>query len=91
MGVSAVEEFEETLNVWKSVMERDGADNDEKRDTVTHLVEDIMWPSLGEWRNHAWQSGGETLVNTRETKGVIPEDDGIAERWGIAIQAAAAG
>jgi hypothetical protein len=90
MGVSAVEEFEETLNVWRSVMDMDGEGN-ERRETVTHLVEDMMWPSLGEWRNHAWQSGGETFVNTRATKGVIPEDDGIAERWGIAIEAAAAG
>lgn len=91
MGVSAVEELEETWKVWQSVMGLTESDHEQKRNSVNHLVEQIMWPSLEEWKNHAWQSGGESFVNTRETKGVIPEDDGIAERWGIEISAAAAG
>lgn len=92
MGVSAVNELEETWRIWQSVMGVDGEESgDAKADSVAHLVEHIMWPSLEEWRDHAWQSGGASFINTRETKGVIPMDDGVAERWEIEISAAAAG
>lgn len=91
MGVSAVEELEETWRVWQSVMGLTESENEQTRKSITHLVEEIMWPSLGEWKNHAWQSGGASFINTRQVKGVIPADDGIAERWGIAIEAAVAG
>ena len=43
-----------------------------------------MWPALGDWRDFAWGSGGESFVNERDVslKGVVPRD-GIAERWGL--------
>lgn len=97
MGVSTVEELDETWNVWRGVMgvqleDGEAAEKERsKRETVRRLVEEVMRPSLGEWKDHAWPSGGETFVNERQTMGVIPADDGVAERWGIPISAAAAG
>lgn len=85
MGVLVVEEFEEMWKVWQSVMGLIELDYEQKWNFVNYFVEQIMWLSLEEWKNYVWQSGGELFVNMREIKGVIFEDDGIVECWGIEI------
>ncbi|TFB07669.1 D-arabinose 1-dehydrogenase [Trichoderma ghanense] len=93
MGVTAVAELDETWDLWRSVIgpvigTRDDAAS-EKSDKIARLVEDKMWPSLGSWKDHAWESGGSTFVNARATPGQIPNDE-VAERWGLVPSAAAA-
>ncbi|KND90807.1 D-arabinose 1-dehydrogenase [Tolypocladium ophioglossoides CBS 100239] len=85
MGVSAVEELEETWRLWKSVVglasgARDGAA--QRKDKIAAIVRDQMWPSLGPWRDYAWESGGEAFTNLTTVKGAVPRDD-VAERWGL--------
>lgn len=52
-------------------------------DQVQHLVQEKLWPLLGEWRSHSWQSGGEGFVNTRKVEevGVVPQDDGTMAEY----------
>ncbi|KAK5995365.1 D-arabinose 1-dehydrogenase [Cladobotryum mycophilum] len=86
MGVTAVTELEETWELWTSVIglltsarNRAAA---QRRDKIAALVRDEMWPSLGDWKDYSWESGGETFVNARERFGAIPKDE-VAERWGL--------
>lgn len=58
MGVSTVAELDETYNVWRSVVDASGDEaHVQKQDKVVRLVEDSMWPSLGEWKDYSWHSG----------------------------------
>ncbi|POR38601.1 D-arabinose 1-dehydrogenase [Tolypocladium paradoxum] len=85
MGVSAVEELEETWSLWKSVVGLASGANDaaaQRKDKIAAIVRDQMWPSLGSWRDYAWESGGEVFANSRTVKGAVPTDD-LAERWGL--------
>lgn len=85
MGVSAVEELEETWSLWKSVVGLASGANDgaaRRKDKIAAIVRDQMWPSLGSWRDYAWESGGEPFANSRTVKGAVPRDD-VAERWGL--------
>ncbi|UNI22812.1 D-arabinose 1-dehydrogenase (NAD(+)) [Purpureocillium takamizusanense] len=91
MGVAAVEELEETWQLWKSVVGlasrgdvTTAAAAAARKDQITAIVRDEMWPALGAWKDFAWESGGEGFVNERDVslKGVVPRD-GIAERWGL--------
>ena len=94
MGVSAVTELEETWKVWKSVMgSATAADNEDasRQEGIARLVDEVMRPSLESWRNYAWKSGGNSFINSRAIKGIVPKDDGIAERGGINLSAAAIG
>ncbi|KAK0616820.1 Aldo/keto reductase family-domain-containing protein [Immersiella caudata] len=80
-GVSSIGELEETVKEWREVQsglatgENSGS---ARREKVLRIVENEMWPALGEWRDDVWESPGPGFVNTRrlEDKGVIP-DDGI--------------
>lgn len=58
MGVSTVAELDETWNTWRGII---GESSDEagaqRRSKIESLVEDKMWPSLGEWKDYSWQSG----------------------------------
>ena len=86
MGVSAVEELEETWKLWKDVVELAGSPDRpeaQRRDKIELLVRDEMWPKLGRWKDYAWESGGQGFVNTRTAKGLVPTDDGVADRWGL--------
>lgn len=76
MGVSSVEQLEETWQLWRDVTK------DQGRDSTNALVETRMWPSLGKWKDFAWVSGGPSFVNRREVMGVIPNDD-ITKRYGL--------
>ncbi|PHH64477.1 hypothetical protein CDD81_4552 [Ophiocordyceps australis] len=80
MGVTAVEELEETWRLWESVVGQDST-SAQQRDKVAALVQDLLWPSLGPWKDYAWESG-EGHINLRHVRGVIPHD-GVAERWGL--------
>lgn len=85
MGVSNVDELEETWALWKSVIEL--ANNAHgnaagRRDRIERLVREQMWPRLGPWKDYAWESGGPSFVNTRQTKGIVPVD-AIAQRYGL--------
>ena len=83
MGVSNVEELEETIRVWNSVL--DGLDmpgrevgSDERewslarRKQVDGLARDLV-DVLSNWKDYAWPSPDENYVNIRVVKGVIDE------------------
>lgn len=58
MGVSTVAELDETSNVWRSVVNEDSDEGEvRRRDKVSRLVADKMWPALGRWRDYSWDSG----------------------------------
>ncbi len=76
MGVSTVDQLEETWQLWQSVT------NEQGQDTTNSLVENRMWPSLGRWKDYAWRSGGPSFTNTRKVMGIVPDDD-IAKRCGL--------
>jgi hypothetical protein len=50
-----------------------------RQDVVLRLVEEKLWPALGEWRDFSWASPQTGFVNSRpmELMGVIPQNDGI--------------
>ncbi|ODA76996.1 hypothetical protein RJ55_07513 [Drechmeria coniospora] len=79
MGVSAVEELEETWRLWTSAV---GLAAAPRRDDIAALVRDVMRPSLGAWKDYSWESGGEAFVNTRQVHGAVPHDD-VAEKWAL--------
>ncbi|PNY29050.1 D-arabinose 1-dehydrogenase [Tolypocladium capitatum] len=85
MGVSTVDELEETWSSWKGVVGLTGGADDgspQREDKIAAIVRDQMWPSLGSWRDYAWESGGEAFANLRTVEGAIPRDD-VAERCGL--------
>ncbi|KAH7186078.1 Aldo/keto reductase family-domain-containing protein [Fusarium flagelliforme] len=77
MGVSSVDELEETWALWNSVIS-----DDARKAQIEKIVREKMWPALGEWKDYAWESGGPGFVNQRavEDMGVVPRDD-VARRW----------
>ncbi|KAL0942952.1 l-galactose dehydrogenase [Colletotrichum truncatum] len=81
MGVTSVPELEQTVLAWNKVLggltaggEADSVKDYEKLKT---LVEQDMWPALGEWKGYSWASPDEGFQNERsaELMGVIPEED----------------
>ncbi|KAG5950447.1 hypothetical protein E4U53_005043 [Claviceps sorghi] len=85
MGVSSVDELEQTWALWKGVVElaNDAGDKAaDGRDRTERLVREQMWPRLGPWKDYAWESGGPAFVNRRQTRGVVPAD-AIARRHGL--------
>ncbi|KAI5919546.1 L-galactose dehydrogenase [Camillea tinctor] len=95
MGISSVPELEETVSVFRSVMDglllpAEGSDEEqaerrrkslERREKIRGLVEDRMWGILGEWKDYSWSSPEPGFVNARKPSqmGVVP-DDGIFEK-----------
>ncbi|KAL3956171.1 hypothetical protein ACCO45_009017 [Purpureocillium lilacinum] len=77
MGVAAVEELEETWQLWKSVVGL--ASRGDAAATAAAARKDQI-SAIG----LCMGSGGESFVNERDVslKGVVPRD-GIAERWGL--------
>ena len=83
MGVTTADQLEETYQLWTDVVGVHDADAAEERDKIDQIVREEMWPSLGEWKNYSWESGGPSFVNQRKgKKGIIPQDE-VAERWGL--------
>lgn len=76
MGVSTVEQLEETWQLWQT------ACKEHPQNKMAALVESKMWPGLGNWKDYAWESGGPSFTNARKTMGVLPNDD-IAKRCGL--------
>jgi hypothetical protein len=58
MGVTSEAELDETCETWRGII-NDPDDETEvrRRQRITSLVEDKMWPSLGRWKDYSWQSG----------------------------------
>ena len=90
-GVSSVAELEETVREWEEVMAGLGPAAPkgtlDRRDKVSRLVREEIWPSLGEWKDYVWPSPGEGFVNQRkpEDRGTFP-DDGIVSAHELRIQ-----
>ncbi|RDA95462.1 hypothetical protein CP533_5402 [Ophiocordyceps camponoti-saundersi (nom. inval.)] len=82
MGVTAVEELDETWELWKSVVGVASPEAAARSEKVVAMVRDLMWPSLGSWKDFSWKSGGEDFANARRVEGAIPDDD-VTERWGL--------
>ncbi|KAK8112398.1 Aldo/keto reductase [Apiospora sp. TS-2023a] len=97
MGVATVAELEETYRVFRSVIEGYADPDSsspseelaqkhdwslERRDKIQRLVE-RMWDALGEWKDYSWESPDPGFVNERkpEERGVVPQDDGIMEKY----------
>ncbi|KAI1076842.1 Aldo/keto reductase [Whalleya microplaca] len=92
MGVSNVEELEETYRVFNSViegLEPETSDAEQtrrrtwslnRREKIQGVVEK-MWAVLGEWKDYGWSSPGPGFVNARKPAeiGTTP-DDGILNR-----------
>ncbi|KAM0276173.1 hypothetical protein ACHAQH_007025 [Verticillium albo-atrum] len=88
MGVTNARELEETNRAWQDVLQAidvaerpasaDRTTEEEaavaRDDKVRRLVEERMWPALGEWRNYSWESPQAGFVNTRSEFGVLPTD-----------------
>ena len=98
MGVSSVSELEETMAEWEGVLKRlelgaapggaadvvDRAQEDERHERITTLVEGKMWPALGDrWLDYSWASPDEGFANQRHEiiRGVVPHDDGVLDGY----------
>lgn len=77
MGVASVAELEETIREWNEILQSltaedaataksTGTVNNQKQEKVVKLVEDTLWPALGEWKDYAWASPEEGFVNKRK-------------------------
>ncbi|KAK7917664.1 Aldo/keto reductase [Apiospora marii] len=73
MGVTSVEELEETVCEWEGVLEALDSPNgaalpsgsgDRIRRTV-RLVREVLWPALGKWQDYSWASPEPGFVNER--------------------------
>ncbi|KAJ2988744.1 hypothetical protein NUW58_g3816 [Xylaria curta] len=92
MGVSSIEELEETCRVFNSVvegLEPEGADSDlmnrrqqshERRAKIEAVVEK-MWAVLGSWKDYSWDSPGPEFVNKAVDVGVTPDDGVLMRRY----------
>ncbi|KAM0226561.1 hypothetical protein ACHAQD_000484 [Fusarium lateritium] len=83
MGVSSVDELEETWALWTSVVGLVGDEEATQRKAkIERIVRERMWPTLGSWKDYAWESGGPRFVNTRrvEDMGVVPRDETALKR-----------
>ncbi|KAI0008383.1 Aldo/keto reductase [Xylariaceae sp. FL0662B] len=92
MGVSNVEELEETYRVFNSViegLEQETSDAEQmrrrqwsldRREKIRGVVEK-MWAVLGGWKDYSWSSPEPGFVNARKTVeiGTTP-DDGVLNR-----------
>lgn len=83
MGVSNLDELEETMRVWNSVLDglpvpgREVAKEErewslERRKAVDKLANGV-WKILGEWKDYAWPSPDDGYVNIRVVKGVVDD------------------
>lgn len=83
IGVSNLEELQESIRVWNSVL--DGLDlagmevgreerewSVARRKEVEGMAQEV-WDVLGKWKDFAWPSPGADYVNIRVVKGVVDE------------------
>lgn len=78
MGVATIAELDETLAWWRETANP----SSEQLERVRKLVEEKLWPIMGEWKDRGWESPGPGFVNTRKSEemGKVP-DDGIMEKY----------
>lgn len=76
MAVLSTAELEENNRIWEAAVE--GASEGH----VDDIVKDEMWPALGKWRDHSWESGGPGFKNARVNIGEMPDDE-TAKKWGL--------
>lgn len=70
MGVSSVDELEETFAQWSSVVglaDDTKGSHAQRREKIERIVSDKMWPSLGSWRDYAWESGRPQVESVDQT------------------------
>lgn len=84
IGVSNLPELEETMRVWRSVLqglpskegsveEKDRAWSAERRAQVKGLAQRI-WKILGPWKDYAWASPDSDFINIRDLKRATEAD-----------------
>lgn len=80
MGVSSVEELDETVKLWKEATEKMSP----KAREIALLVHDTLQPALGKHKDQTWISGGPGFVNQRpaEEMGKIPDDE-VSRKYGL--------
>jgi len=92
MGISNIDELEETFRVFKSVIEGLEIESNDtevmnrrqqsrERNAKIQGIVQKMWSVLGTWKDYSWESPGPGYVNTRKAVdiGVAP-DDGVLTR-----------
>jgi aryl-alcohol dehydrogenase-like predicted oxidoreductase len=62
VGVSSVDELEQTSKLWQRVLLEEGLEN------VHEIVRTKMWPALGKWKDFTWKSPGKDFVNQAPNK-----------------------
>ena len=90
MGVSKIEELEETMRVWSSIL--DGAKNarsttrdEEKRQwSLARRKEvqgkaELVWTILGEWKDYVWDSPEKGYVNLRDAEKAAVVEEIVSE------------
>ncbi|KAK7946065.1 uncharacterized protein PG986_010386 [Apiospora aurea] len=73
MGVTSVDELEETVREWEGVLGSLDFPNNmsapsESKDRIagtSRLVREVLWPALGEWQDYSWASPEPGFVNER--------------------------
>ncbi|KAK8070410.1 D-arabinose 1-dehydrogenase [Apiospora hydei] len=73
MGVTSVDELEETVREWEGVLASLDFPNNkstpsESKDRIagtSRLVREVLWPALGEWQDYSWASPEPGFVNER--------------------------
>jgi D-arabinose 1-dehydrogenase len=83
VGVSTLDELEETMRVWKSVLDglpgQEGSANRSDREWSIQRRKRIeglaigVWKVLGKWKDFTWASPEKAYANTRVIKGVVDE------------------
>ncbi|KAL5606818.1 uncharacterized protein BROUX77_004011 [Berkeleyomyces rouxiae] len=63
LGVTAVSQLEESIAAFTDAPATEGEDGAVKTKEIVRLVEEEMWPTLGEWKDFAWASPDEGFVN----------------------------
>ncbi|KAK7973420.1 L-galactose dehydrogenase [Apiospora saccharicola] len=73
MGVTSVDELEETVREWEGVLEALDSHSAAALPTgsggkiarTNKLVREVLWPALGEWQDYSWASPEPGFVNER--------------------------
>ncbi|KAK8023556.1 D-arabinose 1-dehydrogenase [Apiospora rasikravindrae] len=73
MGVTSVDELEETVREWEGVLASLDFPNNksapsaskDKIESTSKLVRDVLWPALGEWQDYSWASPELGFVSER--------------------------
>ena len=71
-GVSNLEELEDTLETWKSILgAEEGREEDEQRRERNRRAVEVVRRGLDEWVGYAWESPGEGFVRGKVEQGEL--------------------